>query len=952
MLDLLLIFFAFIATVVAQSSQSTTVVCVAGQCLQGFSNTTIGTTMSASGAQTSVLLLPGQYTATTNPQLLHDMLTSSSASLSPSSGFENSSSSRSLPLNIQLSPGLAIYSQSLYGGSAGFSALPTTPLSNNSTPIQAGSMALSSNVWVALDIGQSQRVIVWDSVPDFAQLPVTGSLSLRDIQSSACSPPCSGNGVCSASGTCTCPTGFTGSSCESCAKGFFGPNCQPCPEGCTSCDEGINGSGRCLTPTISNAPSSCNCQNGQCGSGGQCTCNTGWTTSDNGTQCAKCSAGFFLTSTGDCQACQLGCTACVDGTGVCQTCKTNFTLDANDKTKCNPTQSVTNTGTVCPDGSFSDGTRCQRCSPSCSTCRGPTSNDCVLCAAGSYAFNGGCVAADGNGVCQGTNLIADNNKNLCDTCGAKCTTCRIPNFSVASTVNELQCTGCLPGSFLSQGKCVASCPQGTFVDPKDNVTCTACDSSCGSCSGSANFCLTCSSTSALATPQGTCENTCPQGTFQNPSTRQCTTCHPDCATCTGTGFNQCQSCPRDRPVLNNGRCLPTCSKGQFLDTNGACTACDSTCGSCSGSGPSQCLSCSSSTQHLKGGQCVDAGCTNSTAVIPGLGVCLSNLVQVPPTPTGTEPPLPTITGLDNPTVINQTSSGNRLEWWQILLMALGCAFIFLVIVMWWRRRMRRKRAAATKQFARAKNLDGMGGDGWRYKMVRWGERFFGHKPSQRVYPAAPPATTDNIKLREFRDVEEAAGAGGANRKSGHTSFDMDGLIGAYEYDRGDAKSKKSKSPSVHDHHVHHHHHLVPSNAYDNGHTRDLNRLSGNSLYSEITGMPRNTPETKQPVRKPFMLNPNASRFSASSYGSSMYSSNSSSHTNLLRKPTTEAQKYARDVRPGLGGADGSKIETYPSNPQPTEGFLVDTSADTPVMRGAYWMEPHYTGASSNNPFRR
>ena len=57
-------------------------------------------------------------------------------------------------------------------------------------------------------------------------------------------------------------------------------------------------------------------------------------------------------------------------------------------------------------------------------------------------------------------------------CGAKCTSCKIPNFNVASTVAQLQCTGCLPGFFLSQGKCVESCPSGTFVSSQDNLTCT------------------------------------------------------------------------------------------------------------------------------------------------------------------------------------------------------------------------------------------------------------------------------------------------------------------------------------------------------------------------------------------------------------------------------------------------------------------------------------------------
>ncbi|KAF9264245.1 hypothetical protein L218DRAFT_926619 [Marasmius fiardii PR-910] len=950
MFFIFLSFLAFVAIVEAQNAASGSVVCIAGQCLQGFSNTTIGTTISASGAQTSVLLLPGQYTTTTNPKLLHDLLTSSSSSLSPSVGFENSSSSRNLPLNVALSPGLAIYSEAMYAGNPGYTSLPTSPLANSSTPISAKSLALSSNVWAALSIGgQSQRVVMWDPVPDLAQLPVTGSLSLLDIQSSACSPPCSGAGVCSASGTCICPSGFVGSSCESCAKGFFGPKCQPCPAGCSSCDEGINGSGRCLTPTFTNPPSSCNCLNGQCASAGQCTCNTGWTTGDNGTFCSKCSSGFFLSSTGDCHTCQLGCSSCADGTGVCQTCKPGFTQDANDKTKCNPAQSTTNTGTVCPDGSFSDGTKCQPCSPSCRTCRGSTSNDCVICASGTYAFNGSCVAADANGVCQGTNLIADNNKVSCDTCGAKCTKCQIPNFSVASTVNELQCTGCLPGSFLSQGKCVESCPQGTFVDSKDNMTCTACDSSCSTCSGSSTFCLTCSSAASLAGPDGKCVSNCPSNTFQNPTTKQCSSCHPDCATCSGTSFNQCQTCSPERPVLNNGRCLPTCSKGQFFDSaDGTCKACDSSCGSCAGSGSDKCLSCSNSNQKLNAGRCVDAGCTSGTSVIAGLGVCLSDLVQVPSTTTGGTP-LPTVTGLDQPTVVKTENA--RLEWWQILLMALGCAFVFMVFLMCWRRRMRKRRAAATKQFAQAKNLDA-DGTGWRWKMMRLGEKVFGHKTSQRIY-LQPAVATEDIKLREleegghdeYRDAPHSK-----YRKSvGQSTYDMDGLIGAYQYSDDDRKSKKSHVPSVLPSlNVHHHHH----HTYDNGHSKDLNKLSGSSLYSEITGLPRNAPEPKQPVRtKPLLLNPNASRFSHSSFGSSVYSANSSNPSiGLLRKVTTaptDAQRYAREVRPTLGGADGSRVDQYPET-----GTLVDTSDDVPVMKGMYWIEPQYTETSHNNPFRR
>ena len=56
-------------------------------------------------------------------------------------------------------------------------------------------------------------------------------------------------------------------------------------------------------------------------------------------------------------------------------------------------------------------------------------------------------------------------------CGAKCTKCRISNFTVASTVNQKQCTECLPGFFLNKGTCIETCPSGTTVSAQDGRTC-------------------------------------------------------------------------------------------------------------------------------------------------------------------------------------------------------------------------------------------------------------------------------------------------------------------------------------------------------------------------------------------------------------------------------------------------------------------------------------------------
>jgi hypothetical protein len=128
----------------------------------------------------------------------------------------------------------------------------------------------------------------------------------------------------------------------------------------------------------------------------------------------------------------------------------------------------------------------------------------------------------------------------------------------------------------------------------------ACSSTCSSCSGSAETCLTC--TTRLAS--GECATTCPGGTFS--ASGSCITCHGDCATCSGPSFNQCISCPQDRPVLSDGRCLRTCaSKTQFFGpSSSTCQDCDSSCSSCSAAGSSSCLACSDSTATLNSnGEC-------------------------------------------------------------------------------------------------------------------------------------------------------------------------------------------------------------------------------------------------------------------------------------------------------------------------------------------------------------
>ncbi|KAF7347454.1 Extracellular matrix protein FRAS1 [Mycena venus] len=832
----------------APVASNSSIVCVAGQCLQGSSNTT-----------------------------------------PPHPGFGNSSSA-ALPLNVAVAPGLAIYAQTLYSGQAAFSSLPSVPVSNGSAPLTAESMAMSPSVWVALSFGSNGRVVLWDSVPDTAQLPLgsKGSMSLLDMQSSTCSPPCASSGTCSASGTCACAPGFNGTSCETCAAGFFGPTCQACPAGCASCDEGISGTALCRLAIVlmASAPPTARVRAMQDGPRPPMERRVPSAPADSSRPPPE-TAKFV----------NLGAQAVLMG------------QDQNDATKCT-TVPTTAAGVPCPDGSFSNGTNCVACSASCDTCSGPTSNDCTLCPQSHYLTNNGsCVSASSTGVCDGSNLIADNNKGKCDTCGAKCTSCEIASFNVASTVNQLKCTGCLKGTVLSNGQCIDTCPTGTFLSPKDNVTCTACDSSCSTCSGSATSCLTCP-TGQLAL-NGKCVSTCPSNTFS--ASGVCLACHPDCATCNGPSFTQCASCPSNRPVLSSGRCLPTCSKAQFFDAaSGACQPCDGSCSSCSGSGPSNCLACSSANQVLRAGTCTAATCNNSTSVVPGLGVCLSDLVIVTSVAenngTITQPTKPTPS--PPPATPAATTVGRALAWWEILP---HDARLRLHLP---------ARAHRTAAFAASKRLDPK--TSWRWRLLRFGEKLFGHKASRRASP--PQITTEDveseaIKLMKMRNAEEARH---------HLEMEKLQLFGAYEYSRA-GSVRSGRAPSSRSSHSH-----APSTLPSldgrrerEHHTAIAEQVSRASIYSQMTGEPRTAPEPRQPVNKNLLTGLARYPSSVSSAGRSyMYSASADERLIDVDLPAgpTEAQVYADAVRPAL--------------------------ASSPPTRGTYWLEPNRTGTSSNNPFRR
>ena len=392
------------------------------------------------------------------------------------------------------------------------------------------------------------------------------------------------------------------------------------------------------------------------------------------------------------------------------------------------------------------------------------------------------------------------------------------------------------------------------------------------------------------------------------------------------------------------------------------------------------MACSSSTQVLQAGSCVSANCNGSSDVIPGLGICLSDVVLS--NSKNSSAPIPSPTGLTDPTIINTHPS---LTWWEILLMALGCALILIVVLMLWRRRARKQRAKQTAMFASAKQLDG--GNGWRWRLEQLRKRLFGKKKRPHHAEVLPMAYHDDprrhsdsfhsritvspsqdIRLKKLRDMEDKS----------YTANDLNNFIGHYE---DTVHSRSTRTPSTF------------SSMDDHYPVHNPRRIERDSLYSEVTGNQRHTPEPRQPLRRDISgtsklvknpvlidLEPREERIVPPSLPFQIVHPDGG---NLA----SEAQAYAMSVRPGLVTVSNTGSPPPPAMPStfirsttpmlltPTPPLIGQTQGQkywlTPVVNthpigGPQYLldnhskfsldtvvlEPTHTGGSSHNPFRQ
>ncbi|KAG6901431.1 hypothetical protein C0995_012106 [Termitomyces sp. Mi166 len=168
------------------------------------------------------------------------------------------------------------------------------------------------------------------------------------------------------------------------------------------------------------------------------------------------------------------------------------------------------------------------------------------------------------------------------------------------------------------------------------------------------------------------------------------------------------------------------------------------------------------------------------------------------------------------------------------------------------RRARKQRAKKTEMFASQSGYGRMTKSGWRWRLIRFGEKLFGYRRSRKpdlIIRHHIPQETEAVKLRKIRMAEEARV---------DPEQDLVQLIEDYNY--SDPKESSLSQQYYHQQHTYDDS-LAPGDRRSIG---QASQLSAPSIYSQMTGVPNRIPEPRQPLRKKDLT----SRFSTSTLNSS------------------------------------------------------------------------------------
>lgn len=237
----------------------------------------------------------------------------------------------------------------------------------------------------------------------------------------------------------------------------------------------------------------------------------------------------------------------------------------------------------CPDGTFGnvETIECTKCSAQCSTCYGPSFDNCITCNIGQYYYADRCLNkcpdgyyADQTGEC----LPCSSNCKTCTKSRDKCTSCKT-NLQLDKLTNK--CSPLCTSSTCKNNRCPPYC-----------ISCSQIPSS--SLSSPAVVCNQCQSRYRLL--EGFCSlDSCPSNYYESKPNKdskstECRRCHESCGTCSGPSHSQCLSCFNSGPP-KDGFCLPCPLGAYFNKLTKSCDLCHESCSSCSGPSPNECVEC-------------------------------------------------------------------------------------------------------------------------------------------------------------------------------------------------------------------------------------------------------------------------------------------------------------------------------------------------------------------------
>ncbi|EAR89540.2 EGF-like domain protein (macronuclear) [Tetrahymena thermophila SB210] len=445
--------------------------------------------------------------------------------------------------------------------------------------------------------------------------------------------------------SCNSPLTLNGSSCQ-CSSGFYNSQTNKCVA-CTVHEVPDNIRQQCVTCD----PNCLSCQD--VNNLAVCTsCQNPYSLYQSKCQ-NPCPNKYYSDQNQICQPCSTNCLTCRNNSNYCTACPDNtFTLSQDNKCVClnSVYDSLNNTCVQCTFKQIFDQTnnKCVDCSPSCLTCQDLNHlNICTSCPAGKILYNQTCIdkCPDQTYLSNNKCLPCSLNCKTCEVQDTQCTSCNSPlqvigkscqcsqgNYNPNSNTcivcsqsqvydsvhyqcvncnptcltcqdkdNTNKCTSCKNPLVLSNGSCVAQCPDHQYTDP--NQVCQNCDPNCLSCQTSSTNCQSCNPTFTLQINKCVCLNsvydpqtktckTCASNQIYDPSNQSCVNCNPSCLTCQGLGsqLNTCLSCQTPL-ILYNSQCLSSCPSQMYYDSvSKTCQQCNPSCLQCQGTSTA-CTSC-------------------------------------------------------------------------------------------------------------------------------------------------------------------------------------------------------------------------------------------------------------------------------------------------------------------------------------------------------------------------